>query len=320
VAGADAVRQDGESAEALGERWFGAMRGGDFAAAWRASDAILRAHAGVPCWHRPRHEQWVWDGTPLHGKRVLVRCYHGLGDTLQFVRYLPMVKEIAAETTVWAQPALIPLLRTAEGIDRLEPLHDGAYDGEYDVDVEVMELAHVFRSTLETLPNRVPYLHADPAPLARDGRLAVGLVWRAGDWDERRSIPFPLLAPLAEVPGVEIHMLQRGEALRECPPELGRDSGSDDVLEAARVMRALDLVITVDSMPAHLAGALGIPVWTLLMEDADWRWMAGRDDSPWYPTKRLFRQSTPGDWGAVIRRVADELRALATAHHPARRD
>lgn len=305
-------REEIESADALGEAWFRAMRRGDFAAAWRASDAILRAHAGVPCWHRPRHEQWVWDGTPLDGRRVLVRCYHGLGDTLQFIRYLPLVRQIAAETVVWAQPALIPLLRTVDGIDRLEPLHDGAYEGEYDVDVEVMELAHVFRSTVDTIPRAVPYLHAAPAPIPRDDRLAVGLVWRAGDWDERRSIPFPLLAPLARVPGVELHVLQRGPALDECPPGFGARSGRDDVLGAARVIRALDLVITVDSMPAHLAGALGVPVWTLLIHEPDWRWMLERDDSPWYPTMRLFRQPAPGDWGAVIRRVAAELRALAS--------
>jgi ADP-heptose:LPS heptosyltransferase len=110
---------------------------------------------------------------------------------------------------------------------------------------------------------------------------------------------------------VDIHVLQRGRARRECPADFGIDSGTDDVLEAARVMRALDLVITVDSMPAHLAGALGMPVWTLLIDDADWRWMTGRDDSPWYPTMRLFRQPAPDDWPAVIRRVAEELRTLA---------
>ena len=314
MAGATAVREPAESEEELGARWFREIRGGGWAAAWRASDAILRAHAGVPCWHRPRHEQWVWDGTPLRGKRVLVRCYHGLGDTIQFIRYLPLVKQIAAETIVWAQPALIPLLRTADGIDRLEPLHDGAFEGDHDVDVEVMELAHVFRSTVGDLPNTVPYLHAEPAPIARDDRLAVGLVWRAGDWDERRSIPFHLLAPLADIAGVDIHVLQRGPALDECPEGFGARSGADDVLQAARVMRALDLVVTVDSMPAHLAGALGVPVWTLLIDDADWRWMDGREDSPWYPTMRLFRQPAPGDWAAVIRRVADELRALAAEH------
>lgn len=290
--------------------WFAHMRRGDFAAAWRVSDAILRRHAGVPCWHLPRHEQYVWDGTPLDGKRVLIRCYHGLGDTLQFIRYAPAVKAAAAEVTVWAQPALIPLLRTARGIDRLVPLHDGACTAEYDVDVEVMELSHVFRSTIGTLPREVPYLHAEPAPLERDGRLQVGIVWKAGEWDERRSVPFPLLAPLADVEGVRLHVLQRGAGLAECDAGFGALSGSDDVLECARVMRALDLVVTVDSMPAHLAGALGVPVWTLLHADPDWRWMDDRDDSPWYPTMRLFRQPSPGAWAPVIARIAAELRTM----------
>jgi len=294
----------------LGAAWMRHMREGDWEAAWRVSDAVLRSHAGEPCWHLPRHEQWIWDGTPLDGKRVLIRCYHGLGDTLQFIRFAPRVKEIAAEVTVWAQPSLIPLLRTARGIDRLLPLHDGDVGIDYDVDVEVMELSHVFRSTPETLPADVPYLHADPAPLETSGRLAVGIIWKAGDWDERRNVPYPLLAPLADIPGVELHLLQRGSGLAERREGFGILSGSDDPTEAARVMRALDLVVSIDSMPAHLAGALGVPVWTLLHADPDWRWMRDRDDTPWYPTMRLFRQERPGDWETVIARVADELRRL----------
>jgi hypothetical protein len=253
----------------------------------------------------------VWDGTPLDGKRVLIRCYHGLGDTLQFIRYAQRVRQVAREVIVWAQPALIPLLRTARGIDRLLPLHDGDVGIGYDVDVEVMELSHVFRSTLQTLPSGVPYLHTDPAPLSTDGRLAVGIVWKAGDWDERRNVPYPLVARLAEVPGVQLHVLQRGSGLQERQDGFGILSGSDDPLQAARVMRALDLVITIDSMPAHLAGALGVPAWTLLHAEPDWRWMDGRDDSPWYPTMRLFRQPQPGDWESVLARVVDELRTIA---------
>jgi hypothetical protein len=297
--------------EDLGAAWMRHMRAGDWEAAWRVGDRVLASHAGQACWHLPRHEQWVWDGTPLDGKRVLIRCYQGLGDTLQFIRYAPLVRQVAREVIVWAQPALIPLLRSARGIDRLLPLHDGDVGIEYDVDVEVMELSHVFRSTPQTLPSDVPYLHADPAPLSTDGRLAVGVVWKAGDWDERRNVPYPLVARLAEVPGVQLHVLQRGSGLRERQDGFGILSGSDDPLQAARVMRALDLMVTIDSMPAHLAGALGVPVWTLLHAEPDWRWMHGRDDSPWYPTMRLFRQPRAGDWESVIARVVDELSAMA---------
>jgi hypothetical protein len=286
------------------------MRRGDLAGAWRICDRVLRERAGRSSAHLERHEQWIWDGTPLDGRRVLIRCYHGLGDTIQFIRYLPAVNAIASQVTVWAQPTLVPLIRGMTGTHRVLPLHDGVPEVEYDVDVEVMELPHVFRSTLETLPSRVPYLHAERAPIGRDERLAVGLVWEAGrGWDRRRAVEPSLLRPFAELDGVQLHLLQRGPALAECA-ELGIVSGSDDIERAAGVMMALDLVISVDSMPAHLAGALARPVWTLLHHDADWRWMDDREDSPWYPTMRLFRQTQPGAWEPVIERVAHEL-ALA---------
>ncbi len=302
-------QRDVAAGEDLGAAWMRHMRAGEWEAAWRVSDRVLASHAGEACWDRPRHEQWVWDGTPLDGSRVLIRCYHGLGDTIQFIRFAPLVKQVAAEVIVWAQPALIPLLRTARGIDRLLPLHDGDVGIDYHVDVEVMELSHVFRSTPRTLPAGVPYLHADPARIEANGSLAVGIVWKAGDWDEGRNIPYPLLAPLAQVPGVELHILQRGSGLAERQEGFGILSGSDDPSEAARAMRALDLVVSIDSMPAHLAGALGVPTWTLLQKEADWRWMEGRDDSPWYSTMRLFRQERQDEWEPVIARVAEALSA-----------
>lgn len=296
--------------ENLAEAWMRHVHAGEWSAAWGVSDRVLAGRAGQPSWHLPRHEQWIWDGTPLDGKRVLVRCYHGLGDTLQFIRYAPLLRRIGADATFWVQPALIPLLATVPGVGTLLPLHDGEPGVDYDVDVEIMELSHVFRSTLETLPADVPYLHVDSPPRARDGRLHVGLVWKAGDWDDRRSVPVELLAPLAEVPGVALHVLQRGAGLAERPAGWGIDAGSDDPLAAAKTMRALDLVVTVDSMPAHLAGALGIPVWTLLQAEADWRWMVDRDDSPWYPTMRLFRQPRPGTWEPVVARVIHQLESM----------
>jgi hypothetical protein len=284
------------------------MRRGAFEEAWTISDAVLRARVGVPCWHWPRHQQYLWDGTPLADKRALVRCYHGLGDTIQFIRYAPLIKEVAREVLVWAQPALLPLLRTMRGIDRLLPLHDGAPDVGYDVDVESMELPHICRTTLATIPAEIPYLHVAPAALPRQERVAVGLVWAAGDWQhKRRSIPWPLLAPLATIPGVALYILQRGPALEQYQHGVGILSGTHDVVEEARLMRALDLVISVDTMPAHLAGALGVPVWTLLDAAADWRWMDEREDSPWYPTMRLFRQACPGAWEPVVARVMAEL-------------
>lgn len=288
------------------------MRSGDWQEAWKVSDAVLQERAGKPCWHWPRHLQYVWDGTPLHGKRVLVRCYHGLGDTIQFIRFMPRLRAVAREVIVWAQPALIPLLNTVEGIDRLLPLHDGTPEADYDTDVEIMELSHIFRVTPETIPSQFPYIQVDPLPLTKQAKeLAVGLVWKAGDWDERRSIPFSLLAPLDRIDGVQLYVLQGGAAEAGWKEGFGIYPGEFPLHEYARIVAAMDLVITVDSMPAHLAGALNRPVWNLLHAEADWRWMDDREDSPWYPTMCLFRQEHAADWQGVISRVARELECLA---------
>jgi hypothetical protein len=329
----------------IGERWMLHMRRGEFAAAWRLSDIVLRARRRSRCEHLPRHLQWIWDGKSLEKKHVLIRCYHGLGDTIQFIRYAPMVKAVAEEVTVLAQSELIPLLGTVRGIDRLFPL-EASDDGlNYDLDVELMELPHVFRTTLETIPAQIPYIHATNAVIryvqspsldsvprrAREDRggaskaccardkLAVGIVWAAGNWDRRRSIPRSLVAPLANVPGVELQIFQVGQALAE-PREWAAvmPQWSDIVMEAT-LIGALDLMISIDSLPAHLAGALGVPVWTLLQKEADWRWMEARDDSPWYPTMRLFRQERAGEWRPVIASVTTELAKLSAAHGGRRR-
>lgn len=294
----------------LAQDWERHMRRGDFAAAWEISDRVLHDRVDRSCWTLPRHLQWVWRGQSLAGRRVLVRCFHGLGDTIQFVRFLPLARTIAASITLEAQPELTRLLWNVRGVDQLVSLTDSSPLVERDVDVELMELPHVLRTTLSTLPRDVPYLSAPSARARSSEKLAVGLIWRAGDWDSRRSIPANLLAPLADLPNVELHALQRGAGLDDWPREWGPSRGSDDVFEAACVMRDMDLILSIDSMPAHLAGALGVPVWTLLHADCDWRWMDGREDSPWYPTMRLFRQRISGDWSDVLSRVTDALRRI----------
>ena len=300
-----------EDQEVIPDLWMHHMRRGAFEEAWKKSDADLKTRAGKPCWHLPRHFQYIWNGTSLAGKRVLVRCYHGLGDTIQFIRYLPLVKAIATEVIVWAQAPLIPLLKSVTGIDQILPLHDGTPEVAYDVDVEVMELPHIFRTKLATIPSVIPYLQVDPLSLSsKDKKLSVGLVWKAGDWDERRSIPFATLAPLAAVPCISLYILQADAPSAGWQEGFGDYPGDFSLFDFARVVRGLDLLITVDSMPAHLAGALGVPVWTLLHAEADWRWMENREDSPWYPTMQLFRQLQPGDWDGVIGRVAAKLKNL----------
>ena len=290
------------------DEWIAAMRRGDFAGAWNISDELLRTRRPQDQENLPRWFQSVWDGSSVAGKRVLVRCYHGLGDTIQFIRYAALLKEVAAEVIVWAQPSLFPLLQTVRGIDRLLPLHDDSPDVEYDVDLELGELPYVFRTTQATIPAQVPYIFVEPALMAVTGRLRVGLIWESGDWNKRRSVPFAEIKRLGQLPGIEWHILQREPSRAGWDGKLGVISGGDNPLDDARIMRALDLVISVDTMTAHLAGALGQNTWTLLPFNADWRWLQHRSDSPWYPTMRLFRQPEEDRWDRVIDQVASELK------------
>jgi hypothetical protein len=297
--------------------WTDAMRAGDFAAAWRISDAILaeRVTRGDDCRQAPRHCQFIWRGQPLADRRVLVRCYHGLGDTLQFIRFAAPLARIARSTLYWVQPVLLDLVARVAGVQRVLPLHDGVPDCEYDVDIELMEVPHALRITPESLGSG-PYLprNADPrgSRRAAPAPLAVGLCWIAGDWDASRSVPVECLVPLTQVPGVRLHSLQYPPASTRTLGGLP-DLGCRDIGELAGRMASLDLVISVDTMVAHLAGGLGLRAWTLLAYDCDWRWMRGRADTPWYPDMRLYRQRAPGEWGEVPGRVAADLAAAARA-------
>jgi hypothetical protein len=295
--------------DSLNSRWLALMRAGQFAEAWRVSDTALRLRSEIDCSRWPRHEQFVWRGAPLAGRRLLIRCYHGLGDTIQFARFAPRTS--ARHVTLWVQPQLIPLLRSMPGIDALAPLDDGAPRISYDVDIELAELMHVLRVTPDALASELPYLRAPPAQLASEPEkcLRVGVVWAAGQWNPQRSIPCDSLARLAEIPGIAWFVLQRGPALSQWRHGFGTIPRINDIVDEARTLRALDLLVTVDTCSAHLAGALGVPVWTLLPHDADWRWMRDREDTPWYPTMRLIRQRRPGDWSEVLSTVERDLRA-----------
>jgi hypothetical protein len=303
-------------AAASADPWIGAMQCGDFARAWEISDAYLRARlaAGTPPHTGPRHLQHIWDGGALADKRVLVRCYHGLGDTIQFIRFAAPLRKLAREVVFWAQPPLLRLLATAPGVDCVFPLHDGTPDVAFDCDIEIMELAHALRIDERSIACAVPYV-LDRGPQARlptpSHELAVGLVWRAGDWDDRRSMPASLLSALSHVSGVRLLSLQCGPAAAEASRIPAQDVASSDVERTAATLRQLDLLISVDTFATHLAGALGVPVWLLLHSECDWRWMQHRSDTPWYPTMRLFRQRSAGDWPSVIKEVTTALEQLS---------
>ena len=294
-------------------RWECHMLLGDFEGAWCESDQI--SSRGKPDPNR------FWDGHPLENKRVLIRCLHGFGDTVQFIRYAPLVRNIARHLTIEAQPAMKGLLRDSEIAD--EVITWGEIEPAWDSQVEVMELPRIFRTTIETIPREVPYLRVRGAPLrgtrALSDRLKAGVVWNSSTFNPARSIPIEKFAAIFSLPGVDFCALQYGPEYKEAAPwrAVVRDLHTEliTIEDSARAMCGLDLVITVDTMAAHMAGALSVPVWTLLPYQCDWRWMLHRNDSPWYPTMRLFRQSAPGDWDSVVERVRTELTALTATVH-----
>ena len=282
---------------------------GDFEAAWRISDSALH--------NRDRFAQSsgevesTWRGEPLEGKRVLVRCCYGLGDTLQFVRYLPLLRRAARHVTLHAQASVSPVLEHVEGIDSLVTRYNNVPRESYDVAIELSELPHLFRTSIQTIPVQIPYIHIAPRSFPLTSDIHVGLMWQGSDWDPRRSVPLQLFAGFERIPGITLHIIQRGRALTKRPIGFGINSGDDDLYEAARTIAALDLMVTIDSMPVHLAGAMGVPTWVLLHSHCDWRWMENRTDSPWYPGMRLFRQTNPGDWSKVIATVKQQLERAA---------
>jgi hypothetical protein len=301
-----------------GAAWLEAMRTGDFEAAWRVNDWVLAnrdpAQRDDPA--LPYHLRWVWDGRRFDGRDVLVRCYHGLGDTVQFCRYLAPLRARARSIALETQPALIPLLETLPGPDRLIPFRPDAPAPPSECDIEIMELAHALRLR----PNPAPYL-ARPAP-ARDAQpgLRVGLCWHVTTgWAPERSVPVACLRPLGCIPGVSLFSLQRGPAACDlhhpgAPVVANPGDDSTDILDTARLILSLDLVVTIDTMVAHLAGALGVPVWLLLPADPDWRWQAGGRGSPWYANILKFQQNRPGDWDDPVQELTRDLTALARRH------
>lgn len=305
--------------------WAEAMRRADLQSAWTISDRSLQEYcrSGAIKHAGERHFQRIWRGEKPDGRRVLVRCYHGLGDTIQFVRFVKPLREIAREVVIWVQPELLGLLSDVEGADALYPLHEGTFDVSYDIDVEIMELAHVLRVTPEMISSRVPYVAVPDSRVQHAGSrpISVGLVWEAGSWDRRRCVPLRALSLLHQIPGVRLFSLQQGAGRAMAEMIRAQDIATSDLKSLAEIIRSLDLILTIDTMVAHLAGALGAQVWTMLHSDCDWRWPKRSRDSMWYPTMKLFHQSAPGDWDGVLKQVAFELEELVSgrrhqAHPP----
>lgn len=277
------------------------MRDGEFARAWALSDAVLAARdpATRDDPTQPYHLRWVWDGRSWFGREVLVRCYHGLGDTLNFVRLLPLLRREAAAITLEVQPELAGLLRHAPGADRVVPFDVAHPLPPAECDIEIMELPHALRLD----PQAIPAAPVRPAA----SRGAIGLCWQAGNWDPARSIDAALLAGACAAPGLRLFSLQRGPAAEAATAVFANPHDrSMDVEDTVALIRTLDLVVSVDTMVAHLAGTLGTPTLLLLHAAADWRWMRATTRSPWYASVRLLRQRRAGDWSGPLA----ELRRL----------
>jgi tetratricopeptide (TPR) repeat protein len=269
-----------------------------------------------------------WDGSRLDGKTILLHAEQGMGDTFQFIRYAAIVRQRGGTVVVECQPELTRVLSGCAGIDLLVPC--GAPLPPCDVRAPLLSLPGLCKTTLNTIPAQIPYLVADAARvshlrthLAGVSGVKVGICWQGSPHhrhDRRRSVPLTQFAPLASVPGVHLISLQRGPGQEQWHtmaeswpvvelPGLEQEPAPAWV-ETAALLGALDLVITVDTAVAHLAGALGVPVWVALPFLPDWRWLLGRQESPWYPTMRLFRQTRPGYWPDVFERMAVELELL----------
>ncbi|MGE3775953.1 MAG: tetratricopeptide repeat protein, partial [Pirellulaceae bacterium] len=297
------------------------LRRGEWEQGWAEYEWRLRcAESAVARCQHPR-----WDGSSLSEKTILLECEQGLGDSIQFVRFAPLAKRLGGRVVLECPPPLIPLLSTCAGVDSLVPR--GAPRPAFDVHAPLLSVPGILKMTPATIPPAVPYLSADAeragrwqAELSHRTGYKVGLIWRGSGTetcDRERSIPLAACEPLARMAGVVLYSLQRGgvrEDLDRVSPQfpledLGRrlDMDGGAFLDTAAVMKQLDLIVTVDSAPAHLAGALGVPVWVLLGEASDWRWLLNREDSVWYPTMRLFRRAHQESWHEVLERVAQEL-------------
>jgi hypothetical protein len=290
---------------------------GDFVQGFRECEWRWQTEEFTPfeCPH-PR-----WQGETIHDKILLVHTEQGSGDAIQFVRFIPQLAKRCRGILLVCTPELMPLFATVPGIDKLLPPGEIALN-DFQVFVPLMSLPYCLGITLENLPKTVPYLDTTTPEviyLPRDRVYKVGIVWGGSPTqknDHNRSCRLADFLPVLRVPHIQFYSLQVGDRAAELNA-LPHDITVKDLRpliqnygDTANLIKQLDLVISVDTSVAHLAGAMGRPVWTLLCADPDWRWLRGYDTSPWYPTMRLFQQTKLQDWSGVMAQVAAELAAL----------
>ncbi len=309
-------------AEALVASGLTSLRLGDFSKGWTGNEHRWQARQ-----RKLKAKYPAWRGESISGKRVIVHEEQALGDVIQFSRYLRQLSTLGARVTFLVRPEIHRLLRT---LDHTVRFIDTEPVGEmFDYECALLSLPLAFGTTLDTVPAENSYLRAEPERVAKwrerlgEEGFKIGIAWqgsKAGLVDTGRSFALLEFHEISRLAGVRLISLQKGEGveqLRDMPPGMAvetlgddYDRGDDAFLDAAAVMQTLDLVISSDTSIAHLAGALGRPVWLALKRVPDWRWMLDRTDSPWYPTMRLFRQQTAGDWKGVFTEIETALRQL----------
>jgi Flp pilus assembly protein TadD len=277
----------------------------------------------------------LWRGEPdISGKTILLQAEQGLGDTIQFVRYVPMVAERGARVVLGVPPALKQLLAKFPGANAVITPDDPVPP--FQLQCPLMSLPFAFGTELPSIPADIPYLRAEPELVASWKRRLgskrnprIGIAWSGSATyrgDRRRSMALRDLAPLLREPGFDFHIVQNeirpsdAEIMQEFPHISEHRAGHSDLTDTAALLSLMDIVISVDTSIAHLAGALGRPTWIMLPYAGEWRWLLDREDSPWYPTAMLFRQAAAGDWAGVTRRVAAALRSWSQHHAPACHD
>lgn len=290
---------------------------GDFEQGWKEFEWFRKTD---DCLKRQRtFPERLWDGFDLEGLTILLHAEEGFGDTIQFIRYATLVAMRGATIIIESQKELTSLLRNIKGIKSV--ISRGEKLPEFDIHCPLMSLPRIFNTTLNNIPANIPYLSADSELVRKWGekilqdnsKFKIGLVWSGGGLPFKKSCSLEIFSPLADIQNITFYSLQKGEPAKQAhnPPKgmqlIDYTYDFKDFSDTAALIQNLDLVITVDTAVSHLSGALGKPVWTLLPFVPDWRWFLEREDSPWYPTMRLFRQPSLGDWESVIGMILKEL-------------
>jgi tetratricopeptide (TPR) repeat protein len=321
----EAVRLQPDHAEAHKSIGMTCLKLGAFERGWAEFEWRWQCkNFSVPAFRQP-----TWDGSPLEGRRILLYTEQGIGDNIQFVRFASLLAERGALVILSCPPNLAPILKTCPGIAQVCP--QGTTLPDFECHAPLMSLPGLLGITLATIPATIPYLSADPDLVERWRReldtfraYKVGVVWQGSE--TTRSFPLASLAPLAAVPGVELFGLQKGKEVEQLADVTGRfrvidlasrlDLTGGAFAGTAAAMCNLELIVSCDTASAHLAGALGRPVWLPLSYASEWRWLLERQHTPWYPTMRLFRQPELGNWAAVFDGMASALRQLVSEKSP----